>query len=219
MARPLLPDDLWAEVAPLLPPPWPRPKGGRRPIENRAALTGILLVLRSGLQAEIGLRLRHELLASAAGLASGGRVEPPASRDLGAPAGGGCERLETGLLGQRVRSSQRRGPATGPNPMDRGKPGQSRHRVTDARGTPLGFCVSGVNRHDSVMMAEALDAIPPLRNPRRGRPRRRPDKLHADKADNAKARRRERRARGIGSRIARRGVESRETLGRHRWVV
>ncbi|AWN47609.1 hypothetical protein DK419_15905 [Methylobacterium terrae] len=34
---------------PLLAPPRPRQKGGRRPIEYRAALTGILLVLRSGL--------------------------------------------------------------------------------------------------------------------------------------------------------------------------
>jgi transposase len=53
MARPLLPDDLWCEIAPLLPPPRPRPKGGRRPIENRAALTGILFVLRSGLPWEM----------------------------------------------------------------------------------------------------------------------------------------------------------------------
>jgi transposase len=53
MARPLLPDDLWREIAPLLPPPQPRPKGGRRPIENRAALTGILFVLPSGLPWEM----------------------------------------------------------------------------------------------------------------------------------------------------------------------
>ena len=53
MARPLLPDDLWTEIAPLLPPPRPRPKGGRPPIENRAALTGILFVLRSGLPWEM----------------------------------------------------------------------------------------------------------------------------------------------------------------------
>ena len=49
MARPLLPDDLWDEIAPLLPPHRPRPKGGRRPIAHRAALTGILFVLRTGL--------------------------------------------------------------------------------------------------------------------------------------------------------------------------
>lgn len=53
MARALLPDDLWAEIAPLLPPPRPRPKGGRAPIANRAALTGILFVLRSGLPWEM----------------------------------------------------------------------------------------------------------------------------------------------------------------------
>ncbi|WP_139234284.1 transposase, partial [Methylobacterium pseudosasicola] len=53
MARPLLPDDLWTEIAPLLPPSRPRPKGVRRPIENRAALTGILFVLRSGVPWEM----------------------------------------------------------------------------------------------------------------------------------------------------------------------
>ncbi len=53
MARPLLPADLWAEIAPLLPPPRSRPKGGRPPIDNRAALPGILFVLRSGLPWEM----------------------------------------------------------------------------------------------------------------------------------------------------------------------
>ncbi len=49
IARPLLPDDLWSEIAPLL----PRPKGGRWPIANRALLTGILFVLRLGLPWEM----------------------------------------------------------------------------------------------------------------------------------------------------------------------
>ena len=49
MARPLVPDDLWAAVEPLLPPCRPRPKGGRPPISDRAALTGILFVLKTGL--------------------------------------------------------------------------------------------------------------------------------------------------------------------------
>ena len=53
MARPLLPDDLWIEIAPLLPPPQPGPKGGRPPIDNRAVLTGILFVLRSSLPWEM----------------------------------------------------------------------------------------------------------------------------------------------------------------------
>jgi transposase len=53
MARPLVPDDLWAAIAPLLPPARARPKGGRPPIPDRAALTGILFVLKSGLPWEM----------------------------------------------------------------------------------------------------------------------------------------------------------------------
>jgi transposase len=53
MAKPLLPDALWAEIAPLLPPEPPKPKGGRPRIPDRACLTGILFVLRSGLPWEL----------------------------------------------------------------------------------------------------------------------------------------------------------------------
>jgi transposase len=53
MARPLVPDDLWAAMKPLLPPARPRPRGGRPPISDRAALTGILFVLKSGLPWEM----------------------------------------------------------------------------------------------------------------------------------------------------------------------
>ena len=49
MAKPLVSDDLWAHVAPLLPPVRPRPKGGRPPVPHRAALTGILFVLKTGM--------------------------------------------------------------------------------------------------------------------------------------------------------------------------
>ena len=49
MAKPILPDDLWQEIAPLLPAAKPRPQGGGPPLENRAALTGILFVLRTGI--------------------------------------------------------------------------------------------------------------------------------------------------------------------------
>ena len=49
MAKALVSDELWAAVAPLLPPPRPRPKGGRPPVDDRKALTGILFVLKSGI--------------------------------------------------------------------------------------------------------------------------------------------------------------------------
>jgi transposase len=68
------------------------------------------------------------------------------------------------------------------------------------------------------MLEPLLDAVPPIRK-RRGRPRRRPDKLHADKAYDHRRCRRACRARRIKPRIARRGIESSQRLGRHRWVV
>ena len=52
-----------------------------------------------------------------------------------------------------------------------------------------------------------------------GRPRQRPEKLHADKAYDVRALRAEIRRRGIQVRIARKGIESSQRLGRHRWIV
>jgi transposase len=49
MAQEILPDELWGALDPLFPPPPARPKGGRRRIPNRATLTGLLFVLRTGL--------------------------------------------------------------------------------------------------------------------------------------------------------------------------
>jgi transposase len=53
MAKPLLADALWAEIEPLLPLPKPQPKGGRPPVSDRAVLTGILFVLKSGIPWEM----------------------------------------------------------------------------------------------------------------------------------------------------------------------
>ena len=46
----LVPDDLWAAVEPLLPPEPEKRKGGRPRCSDRAALAGIILVLRTGMQ-------------------------------------------------------------------------------------------------------------------------------------------------------------------------
>ena len=45
MGKPLVSDELWTLIEPLLPLERPKPKGGRPPIPHRAALTGILFVL------------------------------------------------------------------------------------------------------------------------------------------------------------------------------
>jgi transposase len=53
MAKEILSDELWALLEPLLPAPPPRPKGGGRRLPNRATLTGILFVLKSGMPWEM----------------------------------------------------------------------------------------------------------------------------------------------------------------------
>ena len=53
MAQELVSDELWGLIEPLLTPPRPRPEGGRRPVPHRAALTGILIVLKSGIPWEM----------------------------------------------------------------------------------------------------------------------------------------------------------------------
>jgi transposase len=75
--------------------------------------------------------------------------------------------------------------------------------------------------NEGTVLERLVDAIPPLRQPpgRPGRPRRRPAKLHADKAYASRANRAALRRRHIAPRIARKGVESSTRLGRHRWVA
>jgi transposase len=49
MSKPLVPDDLWTIVEPLVPPEPPKPKGGRPRRSDRACLTGIIFVLKTGI--------------------------------------------------------------------------------------------------------------------------------------------------------------------------
>ena len=49
MSKLLVSDDLWAVIAPLLPPEPPKPKGGRPRLDDRRILTGIIFVLKGGI--------------------------------------------------------------------------------------------------------------------------------------------------------------------------
>lgn len=89
----------------------------------------------------------------------------------------------------------------------------------DRRGIPLVARMGPANRHDSMVFESLVDAVPAVRSGRRGRPRQRPEKLHADKGYDFRRCRAACRERGITPRIARRGIESKEKLGIHRWVV
>jgi transposase len=66
-----------------------------------------------------------------------------------------------------------------------------------------------------------VDGIEPIKRPRgkSGRLRKRSKKLHADKAYDFLRCREALSKSSIRARIARRGIDSSEKLGRHRWVV
>jgi len=51
MARPVINDELWRQIEPLLPPPKVRRSRfpGRKPLDHRKVLTGIIFVLKTGL--------------------------------------------------------------------------------------------------------------------------------------------------------------------------
>lgn len=122
------------------------------------------------------------------------------------------------MPGRGQRPGKKGGAAVGPNPTDRGKGGTKRHVVTDRAGVPLAARLTGATCHDAALFAEVIDAIPPIERPS-GRRRTRPDKLHADKAYDSPRCRRALSRRHSKVRIARKGIESKERLGRHRWVA
>jgi transposase len=90
--------------------------------------------------------------------------------------------------------------------------------VTDARGLPLAWAATPANRNDVTQLLPLVDAIPPVRG-RVGRPRRRPQRLIADRGYDHDKYRRLLWQRGIKPVIARRQTEHGSGLGRERWYV
>ena len=90
--------------------------------------------------------------------------------------------------------------------------------MVEAQGLPLLATHTAASEHDSVPFEGLIAAIPPIAQPA-GYRRKRPDKVHADKGYGFPRWRTFLRRHGITPRIARRGVERSEKLGRHRWVV
>lgn len=106
----------------------------------------------------------------------------------------------------------------GPNLTDRGKSDCKRYLIVDGRGVPLALTVTGANRHDSMVFEALLDALSSVRG-LSGRSRWYSDKLHTGNGYDYSRCREYLRKHEIVDSIARRGVESKERLGRHRWVV
>ncbi|MDQ0408759.1 transposase [Streptomyces sp. DSM 40167] len=97
-------------------------------------------------------------------------------------------------------------------------PGSKMHILSDANGLPLVVGVSAANVHDSQSLKPMVAGHQTKHDPYRGR-HFKPQRLHADKAYDIPELRKWLRGKRIGVRIARKGIESSERLGRRRWVI
>jgi transposase len=92
------------------------------------------------------------------------------------------------------------------------------HVLSDANGLPLLVGISAANTHDSLALKPMVAGHQTRHDPHRDR-HFKPQRLHADKAYDIPHLRKWVRGKRIGVRIARKGIESSERLGRRRWVI
>nr|WP_232822575.1 IS5 family transposase [Glycomyces dulcitolivorans] len=221
-AKRLVPDGLWAITCPLVPAAPRRPQGGGSPrVDDRAVFGAIVFVLTTGCAwrhlpplFSVSHQTAHRRFTewSAAGLWA--KLHRAVLDRLGAAGDIDWSRVIVDAAGLRAK----KGSLTGPNPVDRGKAGSKIHVLTDRDGLPLALGVSAANMHDSQAFEPLIQGIPKIRS-RRGPRRRKPGKVHADRAYDIPDCHRTLRERRIGDRIARRGIESSTRLGKHRWAV
>lgn len=107
---------------------------------------------------------------------------------------------------------------TGPSPVDRARTGSKHHLITDSAGVPLAISLTGGNRNDVTQLLPLVDGVGPVAG-KVGRPRKRSDRLLADRGYDHDKYRRELRKRGVKPIIARRGAAHGSGLGKQRWVV
>jgi len=197
--------------------PAPSRHPGRKRLDPRTVLCGILVALCTGIRREFlpqepgfgsrmtcGRRLRdrneagvrkklHELLLSELRAAL-----PDFSR--------------AAVDSSHIRA-MKGGPATGPSPADRGKTGSKHHVIIDAHPIPLATITAGGNRNDVTQLIPLIEAVPPIRG-NRGQPPRRPKHLHADRGYDHETYPDQVRRFEITPHIARRGIEHGSGLGR-----
>jgi transposase len=225
MAKRLVDDALWERIRPLLPPPKPRRFRfpGRKCLDDRKVLTGILFVLKTGIpweylpwemgcgsgmtclnrlkqwhKAGVWQRLHQNLLSELHGANKLDWSRAVADASFARALGGGEK--------------------TGPNPMDRRKLGSKHHLLTDGQGIPLAVRLTAANVNEVTQLLPLVDAVPPVAG-KSGHPRRRPERLHADRAYASKAKRQELRRRGIKPFIPEQRAPHGSGLGKVRWVV
>jgi transposase len=102
--------------------------------------------------------------------------------------------------------------------VDRGRSGSKHHLLVDESGLPLAWSLTGGNRNDVTQLIPLLEQVPAVGG-LPGSPRRRPERLLADRGYDHDKYRKLVRELGITPVIARRKTANGSGLGRYRWVV
>jgi transposase len=213
-----------APQPPLPPPPKRRFRfPGRKPIDCRMVLTGILFVLKTGiawddLPAELGcgrgktcrhyLRLWHQ-----AGVRLKLRAVLLAELN-------GADRIdrERALIDASFAEAPEGGEDTGPSATDRGKSGSEHRVMTDAQGIPLSATVTAANVNEVTQVLQVLTGMPPVGG-KPGPKRQKPRRLQGDRGYDSEPVRRVLRRLGTTPILAARKTEHGSGLGIFRRFV
>lgn len=224
MAQALVSDELWELIQPLLPQKQRRFRfPGRKRIDDRAVLTGIIFVLKTGIPWEA---LPREM-GCGCGMTCWRRLQQWQQQGVWQKLHEvllaklrGADRIDwkRALIDSTFVRATHRGQKTGPSPVDRRKYGSRQQVLTDGNGIVLSTAVTKANQNDTTMLKELVDAIPRVRG-KPGAPRQRPEYLLADRGYDSEKLREWLRQHGIEPFIARRKTEHGSGLGRFRWLV
>jgi transposase len=221
----LVTDAFWERLEPLLPPPAQRRLRfpGRKPLDYRKILTGILFVLKTGiawddLPAELGCgcgkTCRHYLQTwHQAGVWV--RLHALLLAELN-----GADQIDwdRALIDASFAKAPQGGEDTGPNPTDRGKSGSKHHVMTDAQGIPLSATVTAANVNEVTQVLKVLVNMPPVGG-KPGPKRQKPEALQGDRGYDSEPLRQFLRWLGIDPVLAARRTEHGSGLGVFRWFV
>jgi transposase len=196
---------------------------GRKPLDNRKILSGILFVLKTGiswddLPAELGWgcgktcrshlqhwhrvgvwRQLHVLLL--AELNGANQID-----------------WDRALIDASFVKAPEGGEDTGPNPTDRAKSGSKHHVMTDAKGIPLSVTVTAANVNEVTQAVKLLLNMPEVGG-KPGPKRQKPDSALGDRGYDSEPLRILLRWLGISPKIAARNTEHGSGLGTYRWFV
>jgi transposase len=223
MAKPLLSDELWDLIEPVLPEWAPSPKGGQPRIDDRKALTGILFVLKTGipwedLPCEMGCGCGMTCWRRLRDWQADGTWDKIHKTLLDGLRGADKIDWSRALIDSSFVRAASGGGATGPSPVDRSKPGSKHHLITDANGIPLASSVTAANVNDISQLAPLYNKIPPVAG-KVGHPRKKPDALQGDLAYDSEPHRQGLRDLGIEPVLPEKGIDDQSGLGETRWPI